>query len=457
MLRDKICLKRSTILFLIFTCIIIDCSKDTNDILDPQDNLATITIISGNDQTGRGGDLLADPIVVQVTNPIGKAIKNVRVIFQIIEGNGVVNESTVVTDAKGLADVTWRIDASYNAMQVSIADMFFEAEPCFVYAEGENPTGISEARTINSLEKAGDNFYTITFYGDYSSTLESVNRRVGGGDLAESAPLSPNPDYFCTLFSAFGNSNAYLFGRSFDNPADWRCLTILGRYNPPDGYKSLALARMRDFGYEVGTNFDSLSFNGKKRLFEASFFPPDGVNEHGLVVGLASVRELIYTPDQSKKSIFITLLVREILDHASNVDEAAEIARQYNVFHPSPRRLACHALVADPSGRSIILEMYEGEIKIIPNNESWQVLTNTPIYNSSVSSLRALCWRYKTAYDMLKAANGNIDWKQGINILEQVAFKPGTEWSAIYDMTNRKIVLAIDYDFQNLYHFEFED
>jgi hypothetical protein len=44
-----------------------------------------------------------------------------------------------------------------------------------------------------------------------------------------------------------------------------------------------------------------------------------------------------------------------------------------------------------------------------------------------------------------------------MDILEQVAFKPGTEWSAIYNMTNRQIVLAIDYDFQNLYHFEFEN
>lgn len=457
MSNAKLCIRRTTLLLFIFTCLIIYCSKESDTIFNPQENIATITIISGNDQKGRGGELLADPIFIQVKNSIGKAIKDVRIIFQIVEGDGILNKSTATTDAKGFAEVIWRIDSSYNAVQVSLADEFYEAEPCFVYAEGENPTGISETRTINSLEKAGENFYTIIFYGDYRSTLESVNRRFGGGVLMETVSLAPGPDYFCTLFSAFGNSNAYLFGRSFDNPADWRCLTILGRYNPPDGYKSLALARMRDFGYEITANFDSLSFNEKKRLFEAAFFPPDGINEHGLVVGLASVRVLSYSPDQNKKSIFITLLVREILDHASNVDEAAEIARQYNVFHPSPRRLACHAIVADLSGRSIILEMYEGEIKIIPSNEPWQVLTNSPVYNSSVSSLRASCWRYKTAYDILKAANGNIDWQEGVGILERVSFKPGTEWSAMYDMTNRKILLAIEYDFDNLYHFEFEN
>ena len=58
---------------------------------------------------------------------------------------------------------------------------------------------------------------------------------------------------------------------------------------------------------------------------------------------------------------------------------------------------------------------------------------------------------------MLKSANGSINRMEAMNILEQVAFKPGTEWSAIYDMTNRKIVLAIDYDFENLYHFDFEN
>ena len=438
-----------------FMGLFLNCSKKSDHIQNPQDSVAEIVIVSGNNQIGQGNSHLPNPISVQIRNSSGVCLKDIDIQFKIVEGDGVVNMTKALSDVYGLVEISWMIGESYNAMQVSISDDYFEADPCYIYAQGDNPSGINKTKTINSLEKIGDNFYTITFYGDYSNLLIHINRRFGGGEDLLKPATSTITNYFCSLFSTFGNSGAYLFGRSFDNPADWECLTLLGRYYPRDGYASLALARMQDFGYKVGTDFDALSFYEKDRLLETAFFPPDGINEHGLVVGLAGVRELSYTPDYNKKSIFITYLVREILDHAKNVDEAAEIALKYNVFHPHTGVIACHALVADPSGRSIILEFHEKEMRVIPIEESWQVLTNSPVYNISIYRQKGTCWRYKTVYDLLNSANGNITSNEEMNILENVAFKPGTEWSAVYDMTNKKIVLAIDQNFSKLYQLGF--
>jgi penicillin V acylase-like amidase (Ntn superfamily) len=209
---------------------------------------------------------------------------------------------------------------------------------------------------------------------------------------------------------------------------------------------------MRDFGYGVSTNFQDLSFEEKIPLLEAAYHPPDGINEHGVVVGLANVRPLDYAPDLNKESIWITILVREILDHARDVNEAAAIANQYNICCPTSTSLGIHVLVADPTGHSIILELYNGELQVIPNSESWQVLTNSPVFNLSIEQQIDACGRYRAVYEALESANGNIDQEEGMNILQSVG-NPFTQWSAMYNMSDRSIALVLDYQFNKVFHF----
>jgi hypothetical protein len=209
---------------------------------------------------------------------------------------------------------------------------------------------------------------------------------------------------------------------------------------------------MRDFGYEPGIDFDDLRYDEKTRLLEASFFPPDGINEHGVVAGLANVRSLQYNYDHGKKTIFITRLVREILDHASNVDEAADIALQHNVYCNGLTSLDVHTLVADPSGRSILLEIYDGEMRVIPNTEPWQVITNSPAYNIPIYAQMAACWRYDEVYSSLERVQGRIDTNEAFSILQRVG-NPYTQWSTVYNMTARTMDVAIDFDFTQIFHF----
>ena len=445
--------QRALILFFILTGLFLECSKETNLVQNPFGHSEiTINITSGDNQTGKGGELLDKPVILQILDSEEKPVKNMEINVVVVEGGGrIVNSTDLFSDFRGFAEIEWQIGSGYNAARVSVSNELYPASPCYIYAQGENPVGMNITRTLNSLKQEGNNFYSMSFYGDYTDMLENVNRRYVGG-VGSGSNLEKN--YFCSLFTAFGNTKRYLFGRSFDNPAGWECLTLMGRFNPPDGYRSIAPSRMRDYGYQIGTNFDNLSSSQKTGLMEAAFFVPDGINEHGVVVALANCPPVQFYPEPGKKSIYMTYFVREILDHARNLDEAIQIAGNYNIIFGDIADV--HVLIGDASGRSAVLEYFDMELRVIPNIEKWQVATNRRVYNLSVSEQKNSCWRFRTVYDALKDVNGNIDHNQGIIILDSVNF-PSTEWSAIYDMTEKKVIIAIDSDFENLYEFGFDD
>lgn len=428
------------------------CSIETSNTLpqEPQSEEAAISIVSGNNQTGQGNTQLPDPIVVQVVDSTLDPISNLDLNFNVVEGGGsIVNDSTVSTDTDGRASIRWIIGSSYNGIEVRLTSDSYTAAPCYIWAVGENPSGIHRTRTIGSFEHIEGVLYSITFYGNYSN--DRINR-------SNTSTRSEGGSYYCSLFSMFGDPDNYLLGRNFDNPTGWKCLTLLTRVNPNNGYASIAPVRMRDFGFEVGTDFDALNFANKCRLLDAVFHPPDGINEHGLVVGLANVTQQPYIHDPDKETISCVLLVRKILDHAKTVDEAAEIAMQYNIegSYSYPDTLDVHAIVADASGRSIILEPADGEMKIIPNTDLWQVLTNTPVYNVSLDILFAQCNRYMRIYNLLDDTNGILSSDESMNLLSELGWQ-WTEWSAVYDISHKSVTLAIDFNFDSLYRFFFEN
>jgi len=306
---------------------------------------------------------------------------------------------------------------------------------------------VDTVSTINSLQKTGD-LFTMNYYGDYSNILDEINQSMTGGIRAGSESPAWIPSN-CTLFSALSDPDRAFLGRNFDNPL---CLVLLTNYDPPVGYSSLAFTRMNDLGYGLSTNFDDLSFEEKLNLLRAAYFVPDGINECGLAAGLATVSPIRYTPDGNKETIFITHLIRKILDGAENIHEAATIANKFNVFDSGVGTIAHHLLVADASGGSAILEFNQGAFQVIEDSTAWQVLTNIPVHNRSASYLEALCWRYRKAYDALEAVVGDIDRREAMGILEDVSLRfpqVVTVWSAVYDLKARGVYVCLNGDYSS--------
>lgn len=443
-------------LLLIFASI--GCSVKENS--SPQDSIepvvVTLTVVSGNNQSGRGGSALGEPIVIRIADPDGNPIPSVAVEFIVVEGGGSIPGGlSALSDADGQASIQWIIGSGYNGIEVRIDDASYQAPSGLIYATGENPTGLHITRTIASLRRIEGNLYAMRFYGDYSNDLAGGRSSPGSSKLK---PQSPSYTLMCSLFSVFGDPSGYLLGRNFDNPSGWRCLTLMTWSDPSFGYASLTPVRLSDIGFGLSTDFETMPFVQKRQLIRAIDYCPDGINEHGLVMGLANVTPQSYARDPDKESITCMKWVRKVLDYARTVDEAAEITRRYNIrgSYSYPAALDVHAIVADSSGRSIILEPAEGEMKVIPNTGLWQVMTNIPVYNVSLDMLRSGCWRYDRIYSRLLLHNGILGPDDSMGLLSEIA-NIWTEWSAVYDMANKRVLLALDYNYSPIYEFRLED
>ena len=407
-----------------------------------------LLIVSGNGQQGAGGRVLDDRLVVRAKDLLGNPLPGLGLSFQVVEGGGSLPDgSSPQTDANGEASVNWVIGSGYNGIEVKVSSDTYWAAPVYFWAEGENKGGVHVTRTIASFHQVDGALYEMTFHGDYGRKSLSA----AGTSETQAESVTGGGSYHCSLFSVFGLPGQYRLGRSFDNPSGWDCLTLLTRVHPNDGYASIAPMRMRDIGFSPGSDFDALSFNAKRSFLKAVRFPPDGINEAGLVMGLANVTAQPYVPDPGKTTIHFCLWVRKVLDECRTVDEAIALTGRYNI-QSSGSTLDVHAMVADASGQSAILEPAQGEMKVIRGQGPFQVMTNSPVYQVPLAAQLGQCSRFRLIHETLEAAAGRVDAAGCWSMLGRVG-NVWTEWSAVYGISAGSAALAINFDFDPLYDF----
>ncbi|NIM96456.1 MAG: linear amide C-N hydrolase [Anaerolineales bacterium] len=303
---------------------------------------------------------------------------------------------------------------------------------------------LDEARTLLSFKKVDDYpLYVMTFFGDYDY-LEYLQ------EIRESASLeaeSLEPSWACSVFSAAAAEGDLILGRNFDwyfHPA------LLLFADPPDGYASVSMVDLHYLGFERDI---SPTLSDRLRLLETPYFPFDGMNEHGLAVGMMAVSRAEYNNYPGKTTIGSLGAIRIMLDYAKDVDEAIALLQGYNIDFGSP---PLHYLIADSNGDSAILEFLDGEMHVIRDSEPWQVSTNFLITTTHPEGSDAPCWRYRRAYEMLQEAEGSLTTMEGMHLLEEVSQSGGTAtiWSIIYDRDDGEILIAVDRNYQQLYDFD---
>jgi hypothetical protein len=308
---------------------------------------------------------------------------------------------------------------------------------------------IDTLQTIKSFHRIGDNFYEMTFNGNYTNILESNNRKC----LEESIDTKR----FCSLFTTFGDSTHYLFARNFDNPQGWKCKTLVCRTNPTEGYSSLSLVRLADLGFDVSEDLENFSYEKKKALINSVFYVPDGINEKGVVVAMAAVDNRKLNEDRKKPYINCSYLIREILDHAKNIEEAMSLIKKYNIMNDVwSGSFDQHLLIADASGRSVIAEIDNGEFQFIPNITNWQATTNSPSFNVPFEEQKTNCSRYNIISSVMETCKGRADVSKSMDILKKIGHQY-TEWSAVYDISQREMNVIIDFDFSKKYKFSLKN
>jgi hypothetical protein len=300
-------------------------------------------------------------------------------------------------------------------------------------------------RTLQSAKKVSgtEGLYLITHYGDREELFRRENQK------AIEHPFINDRSRFCTVFSST-TENCVAVGRNWDNENVGAI--IINLYRSSSGYASISFSRSIDLGFGKYIELDQItSTEVGRRLLLAPFYCMDGINEYGLTVTVTGLKNQEVTPDQERPSIFITYLIRKLLDETRTVEEAVTLVDQYIPFDLDQNSLNGHLFVVDATGISVILEYTENQWQKIYTNNCWQVLSTKPVYHVPDSLLRKQCWRHKSVSEALENARGKVDWKAGMNILQGVEQK-GTTWSVMYLPVNRELYFNVYKQWENIYH-----
>jgi hypothetical protein len=286
--------------------------------------------------------------------------------------------------------------------------------------------------TLQSLEQVDDYpLYTMHYYGAYDSQVSLPGSREEVMNLGLRLPWA------CSLFAALGDGDGMLFGRNFD----WMFSPALLLFaDPPDGYASVSMVDIGYLGFEEGRahGLTDLPLGERRALLDAPSIPFDGMNERGLAVGMAAVPPGGMPRDPGKETIGSVEVIREILDHASTVDEAVAILQSYNV---TMEEVPLHYLIADRSGRSVLVEFYEGKVVVTPNEGRWHLATNF-LRASAGESAQGQCWRYDRIDKRLGEAGGRIAPQEAMQLLADVS-QGNTQWSIVYGMSTGEITVTM--------------
>ncbi len=307
--------------------------------------------------------------------------------------------------------------------------------------EGLTPEQVAALR---SLEKVADYpLYTMHLSGAYPQ-----GRSLGDG----LASLTETSAWGCSLFAALGDPQNRLYGRNFD----WEFSPALLLFaSPSDGYASVAMVNLGFLGFspDQAKGLDQSPLSERKRLLDAANLPIDGMNAKGLAVGMAAVPPGDMQPDPNKETIGSLMVIREMLDHAATVAEAVKILGSYNVDMAGGPPV--HYLIADGSGQASLVEFYQGEMIVSPNNTPWHLATNFLVASSN-GKPEGQCWRYDAIQKSLGESGGKLSPDQSLKLLYQV-HQDSTQWSVSYNLSTREVQVALGHAYENVYKFQLEE
>ena len=141
---------------------------------------ATVSIISGDNQTGVTGEALANPFVVEIHNQNSDLMEGVTVTFAVSAGGGSLSDTSVKTDANGLAQSTLNLgsSASTNTVEASVEGLsqtvVFNAEATFPppmatsleVISGDDQTGLTGETLMNPV--------VVEVHDQYGDPMEGV-------------------------------------------------------------------------------------------------------------------------------------------------------------------------------------------------------------------------------------------------------------------------------------------
>lgn len=299
----------------------------------------------------------------------------------------------------------------------------------------------------------------------------------------------------CSAFTAqTPDTGDRIVGRNFDFKHAPLIAAVMVRTSPDNGYKSICMADAYWVGYTQGMYNEDMKTKDLSLAMAFPYLLMDGMNEKGFSI---SVLHLDGKPTQQiepgRKSIFTTVLMRYLLDHAGSVDDAIAKMQTFN-YHVPDGEGNYHFFLADASGNSAVIEyVYDenhrdpqfGDDEIYDSNRNVigyrypMVKPNTidvmkgkwcasNFYMSDAMAFSekgpVLSDHGKVRYQMmdfvLTENGGKLSEQKAMNLLDDVsqADKEGdltshTQWSVVYNLTQLKANVCVDREYDKVFTF----
>ncbi len=311
-----------------------------------------------------------------------------------------------------------------------------------------------QKQTLDSLQQVDEHpLYMMTYFGRYSQYLELKKKYYKELGI-------PQPK--CSTAAALNPKGDCIMGHNSDSSTEPLLLLFT---DPPDGYASVSVAHIGEalkFGTNSNTPFDS--YQKRTLLLYSPFMINCGMNEMGLAVGTMAVPGTMATLDPGKETMLGGETRRFLLDHAANIDEALDILAKYNEKQGDP---GDHLMIADASGKSVVVEWVNGKMQVNRNTGNWQAATNFLLYGAGktvdeilqeyertgairndVNGLSYL--RYARAWEALKKTDGLTDSQGMMDILQSISLTKDkgswydTQYSIVFDLRTGDIKIAMD-------------
>ncbi|HEY7863088.1 MAG TPA: hypothetical protein VIE39_05480 [Thermoanaerobaculia bacterium] len=101
----------------------------------------TITVLSGDDQTGAAGTTLPQPLRVRLTSLEAEQVGRLWIEWVVLEGNGRLEPRNTFTDEEGIAETSWILGTAPRKQRVMARfdgdSAVFEADICEVCPQGD--------------------------------------------------------------------------------------------------------------------------------------------------------------------------------------------------------------------------------------------------------------------------------------------------------------------------------
>jgi len=257
----------------------------------------------------------------------------------------------------------------------------------------------------------------------------------------------------CTAFVVKTKDNETLFCRNFDftyTPS------LQVKTKPKHGYASISTVNLTYAGYSKDNLPKELSMNSFLTL-AAPYLPFDGINEKGLAIALLAVPEVQAPYSDNKVTLNTTTIIRLVLDKAKNIEEAVNLIKQYNVYFSGG--VECHYLIADATGKSVLVEFWDNDVKTVYSNTEYQIASNYIQYNDvNIGEGYTEFDRYNRVMNEIERNSKTVSINTALELLSKVGVydengNDKLQWSVVYNLNSLNGKLFINRDVENMYLF----